>query len=139
MYAMHLGWLNAPQDARDNKSRIEDFGKEHPICKLPDADWLVTEHFREVGPCLGVGMGAYAVTWQEIQSYSEMSCSSLTAWESRQIRMMSKLYCNYLIIGKKPCEPPYQREFDEDDIKAQNDSINKILEEEERRFTALKN
>jgi hypothetical protein len=133
-----LGWLNAPQDNRENKSRIQDFGSEHPICKLPEADPLLVSHFRKVGPCMGVGMGAYAVTWQELKAYSEMSCSSLTAWESDQVMMMSQLYCNYLNIGKKPSEPPYQREFTDEDIAAQNASIDKMLAEEEKAFTTLK-
>ncbi len=135
---MHLGWLNAPQESRDNVSRAEDFGDGHPICKLPDADQLIVSHFRKVGPCIGFGMGAVAVTWQELKAYSELSKSSLTAWEAEQVIMMSQLYCSYLQKGKKPCEPPYQREFDEDDIAAQNESISRLLAKEEQAFNALK-
>jgi hypothetical protein len=133
-----LGWLNAPQDGRDGKSRIEDFGDSHPICKLPDADPLLVSHFRKVGPCLGVGMGVYPVTWQELKAYSELSGSNLTAWEAEQIIMMSSRYCNYLQIGKKPTPPPYEREFTAEDIRQQNESISKILEAEEKQFNKLK-
>jgi len=134
-----LGWLNAPQDGRDNKSRIEDFGDSHPICKLPEADPLLVSHFRKVGPCMGSGMGAFSVTWQELKAYSDMSASNLTAWEADQVIMMSKLYCSYLQIGKKPTPPPYQREFTEEDYQNQNDAINKMLEAEEKAFQKLKN
>jgi len=84
-------------------------------------------------------MGTFAVTWQELKAYSDMSHSSLTAWEADQIIMMSQQYCHYLIKGKKPSKPPYERQFNEEDIKAQNESINKILAEEEKQFSALKN
>lgn len=132
-----MGWLNAPQDGRDNKSRIQDFGDTHPICKLPEADPLLVSHFRKVGPCMGTGMGAFALTWQELKAYSEMSKSNLTAWEADQIMMMSQLYCNYLSIGKKPSLPPYEREFNEEDLKNQNEAVNKMLAEEEKAFQAL--
>ena len=88
---------------------------------------------------MGAGMGAFAVTWQELKSYSEMSQSSITAWEADQIMMMSQLYCNYLNIGKKPSLPPYQREFDEEDIKNQNEAVNNMLAEEEKAFKKLTN
>jgi hypothetical protein len=87
---------------------------------------------------MGVGMGAYAVTWQELDAYANRSCPDLTIWEGDQIMMMSQLYCNYLNIGKKPSEPPYQREFTDEDIAAQNASIDKMLAEEEKAFTTLK-
>ena len=83
-------------------------------------------------------MGTYPVTWQELESYSRLSCSNLTAWESEQIINMSSQYCSFLNIGKKPSEPPYQREFDSNDIAAQNASIDKMLAEEEKAFTTLK-
>ena len=133
-----MGWLNAPQDGRDNKSRFDDFGDNHPICKLPESDPILISHFRRVGPCLGVGMGAFAVTNQELIAYSIGTKSNLTGWEFDQIIMMSQLYCNYLQIGKKPCKPPYEREFDDEDIAAQNESINKMLALEEKAFKALK-
>jgi len=138
VYASPLGWLNAPQDGRDNKSRYDDFGDSHPICKLPEADPLLVSHFRKVGPCMGQGMGAFPVTWQELKAYSDMSGSNLTAWEADQVMMMSQLYCSYLNIGKKPCKPPYEREFDDEDIQNMNESIGKILEAEEKVFKKLK-
>ena len=88
---------------------------------------------------MGVGMGQFAVTWQELDAYSRRSCSELTAWESDQIMMMSQQYCAYLHISKKPTPPPYQREFDDDDIAAQNAAINKILAAEEKAFKSLEN
>ena|GEM_PF-1728392 len=133
-----MGWLNAPQDGRDGKSRIEDFGASHPICKLPDADPLLVSHFRKVGPCLGVGMGTYPVTWQELESYSRLSHSNLTAWESEQIINMSSQYCAFLHVGKKPSQPPYSREFDSEDVRNMNESIDKILAAEEKAFADLK-
>ena len=83
-------------------------------------------------------MGTYPVTWQELESYSRLSRSNLTAWESEQIINMSSQYCNYLNIGKKPSEPPYQREFTDVDIADQNASIDKMLAEEEKAFATLK-
>jgi len=87
---------------------------------------------------MGSGMGAFSVTWQELKSYSDMSASSLTAWEADQVIMMSKLYCSYLQIGKKPTPPPYNREFDDEDIRKQNESIGKMLAAEEAAFEKLK-
>lgn len=118
-------------------SRAEEFGDEHPICKLPDADERVVGCFREVGPFLNVGSGPYPLTWQEINAYSDGYCIGLTAWEKGCISTMSRLYCSYLNIGKEPSEPPYQRDFDEDDMIALNKSINKILAKEEQAFGAL--
>ncbi len=133
-----MGWLNAPQDDREGKSRVEDFGIEHPICKLPETDTLLVMHFRKAGPFLNVGNGPYAVTWQEIESYSRMQNISLTEWESDQISAMSQLYCSYLNIGKKPCKPPYEREFDESDRRALNKSFDDIFEKENAALAKLK-
>ena len=83
-------------------------------------------------------MGIFAVTWQELKAYSEMSGSDLTAWEADQVIMMSQQYCSYLQLAKKPIEPPYQRDFDDEDIRNQNESISKMLAEEEKQFNKLK-
>jgi len=83
-------------------------------------------------------MGAFAVTSQELLAYSIGTKANLTGWEFEQVIMMSKLYCNYLNIGKKPTPPPYEREFNDEDIAAQNESINKMLAAEEKAFKALK-
>lgn len=83
-------------------------------------------------------MGASSITWVELDAYSRLSCSNLTAWEAEQIINMSSQYCSYLIKGKKPCEPPYQREFDADDIKAQNAAFDKMLAAEEKAMQHLK-
>ena len=134
---MHLGWLNASQDDRKNISRAEEFGDKHPICKLPDADPLIVSVFRNVGPCLGTGMGAFSITWQELDSYSRLSQAELTAWESEQVITMSKLYCSYLNVGKKASRAPYEREYTEEEIQDSKDAMTRVLKSENDAFDKL--
>ena len=134
-----MGWLYAPQDDRGGKSRVDDYGLKHPICKLPEVDETILKHFRSVGPAMSVGMGLFPVTNSELDAYKRNVAPWMSIWECEQVLVMSQQYCQYINIGKKACKPPYEREYDEEDIRNQNEALDKLLAAEEKAFTALKN
>ena len=83
-------------------------------------------------------MGAFSITWQELDAYSRLSQTELTAWESEQVITMSKLYCSYLNVGKKSSRVPYEREYTEEEIQDSKDAMTRVLKSENDRFNKLK-
>ena len=64
------------------------------------------------------GMGKTALSWQEVKAYSDLTQTELTPWESRQLIIMSRAYCNmnYEATENRITRQPYDPEVSESEI-----------------------
>lgn len=61
-------------------------------------------------------MGHFYLTWKELEAFTNKSGYTLDGWQSEQIIMMSRDYCNFLHKAKDThCPAPYQEYFDDVD------------------------
>lgn len=122
-----MGYLHAiptdDKDKSDKSSRVESYGADHLACEMPNADGLVVNYFHGLGFNLNYGMGAFPLTWSEINSFSELKAESIGEWEADQLIMMSREYCSWSIKGKdKFCLSPWDHE-DYDPIAANREKV----------------
>lgn len=83
---------------------------------MPDIDEYIKKCFELLGRCLNIGMGHIYLTWKELEAFTNKSCYDLNGWESEQIIMMSRNYCNFLQKAKDPnCSSPYSEHSDDFD------------------------
>lgn len=95
-----MGWLHAIPEGDNAKSKLEEYGAESSACKMPSADPLIVNAFHLLGFNMNVGMGHFPLTWCEIDSFSNRQQTQLSEWESEQLIMMSREYCNWLFKAK---------------------------------------
>lgn len=103
LYVKQLAWLNAvPERAKGDTSttrmtRLEGFRAQQkdyqPDMPPAEATYLL-DHLLEVGPVSSSGMGAFALTFQELQSWQEQIGLCLQPWEVRMLRQLSRDYLN---------------------------------------------
>lgn len=119
VYAQHLAWLHAhpKRPERGNKkgehqktqSRMESLGESHPLLKMPKADRVVIDAWSDMGLVDYGGMGKIPLKWSEILAYSTQSKSNLTAWESKQVQRISRVYCSFYQEAENPkCRTPHK-------------------------------
>lgn len=119
LYVRQTAWLNtAPQRAKTDKSeappltRLEKLRRDQkdddyePDMPAVDAQYLL-DYFYEVGPTLPDG----AITYEEIQSWAEVSGIDLEPWEGQFLRRLSRQYlaeCHR--AEKRDCPAPVRME-----------------------------
>ncbi|MCP4055739.1 MAG: hypothetical protein GY738_00105 [Pseudoalteromonas sp.] len=95
-----MAWLHsAPKEyAKEEspRSRIEKLEEDDPVRELPPANEYLTECFIALGICSSNGMGAVALTFSDVQAFSNQSSYYLDGWESEQVVNMSRTYCRML-------------------------------------------
>ncbi|AZF88577.1 hypothetical protein [Vibrio phage P23] len=132
LYAAHIGWLNssvkisAGRDKKESKTKLEYFGKQSLIARLPDLEKAsyIAEHWNDCGKVSSNGFGVNQLSWQEMESYRNMN--RLSEWESLIVHAMSRMY----VLAKNMfddamCECPYRFE-DKPMLELQLLSVNPI-------------
>lgn len=112
LYFRHLGWL-ASTPEKTNKTRFEmhkgsafEKYEPEPICKL------LVEIVLECGIKSSNGFGVNAISWAEINSWSQ-AMGDTNYWLNGVIRLMSECYIHELNEGKNPSRPsPIANEID---------------------------
>ena len=107
-------------------SRSEQFPKDDPMLTMPECDNLVLQAFIDCGIYTSNGMGVSALTWQEIQAYSEISGVNLTHWESRMVHLMSKEYVTFknFATENRHARSPYKPVIDDNAISGEKQLMN---------------
>lgn len=100
LWASQLGWLHScPKRSsdKDNRSRAEQYGDEHPYTCLPSVEGVeyLTSLFIDSGMASQSGMGLSAITWLELSAFNECGGLKLTSWELSQLMAMSRSYCKW--------------------------------------------
>lgn len=101
------------QVKEDKRSRIEQYGDDHPYTALPNVDGseYLTALYLDSGMVCSTGMGLTALTWVEVDAFNRCNALNLTAWEQSQIMAMSRAYSKWYAKGCKqkdiPDEVPY--------------------------------
>lgn len=69
----------------------------------------VIDYLMEIGPAASGGMGPTPISHAEIRAWQENTGISLTSWESRTLRQLSREYVGELIAGAdRERQAPYQ-------------------------------
>ena len=75
---------------------------------MPDADAYMVSCWNNLGFNSNYGMGAFPLTWGEVNSFSSSQSLRLTQWECEQLIMMSREYCSWVSKSKdKNCLSPW--------------------------------
>ena len=87
-----------------------------PELSLPECENAddILQAFYLSGMAMSGGMGATALTWQELQALN--AHVGLNSWELKQVHAMSKAYCAMLHKAEKRIPPPYMRELEADEV-----------------------
>ena len=101
-YVRQLAWLAATPKGQD-KSRREAYGDEAVQEPPGHARWLV-EAAAECGLVASNGLGATAVSWQEIHSWAAAT-GQRGAWLRLVIRNLSAAYVKELRAAEDPARP----------------------------------
>ena len=105
-----MAWLHAApkqfKNDNDPKPRVNILSEDDPTRQLPHADSYLIKCFDLMGQCSTNGMGATALTWSDVESFSNRSGYDLNGWESEQIIMMSRKYCSMYQQSKELGYPP---------------------------------
>lgn len=75
--------------------RLQDAGREPVLPEVSLAPHLLT-YLMEIGPTLPGGMGPAAITHGEIRAWQENTGVSLSSWEARTVRQLSRDYVSEL-------------------------------------------
>jgi hypothetical protein len=59
----------------------------------------------EIGLAESGGMGAAPISSQEVKAWCDMMGETLSPWEFRMVRAMSRAYCNGISAKSAPHEP----------------------------------
>ena len=88
-------------------------GANHPQRVMPQVDDDIVNVWRTVGVCKSVGMGIFPIDWQDLHSYYSIVGNKLSEWQSEQVVLMSRAYCNAgnFYSSNKPQKPPYERQY----------------------------
>ena len=83
---------------------------------LPECEHAldIVQAFHESGMAMSGGMGATALTWQELLAFNTVT--GLDDWSLKQLIRMSRAYCSMLHKAEKRIPPPYRRELDADEV-----------------------
>lgn len=100
------------------QARINQFDQGDPHLTMPECDELIVQAFIDCGIYTSNGMGVSALTWQEIQAYSEISGVNLTHWEARMVHLMSKEYVAFknFATENRHARSPYKPAIDDNAI-----------------------
>lgn len=60
------------------------------------------EALLEVGPSLQGPGGPVPITWQEMDSWADRTCTDLPGYEALELRQLSKDYCDQYYLGRDP-------------------------------------
>ena len=87
---------------------------------MPPLDHMdhLAAFFQEVGPAASGGMGLMPISFTEIYNWASVTGTTLTGWEAKTLRQMSKAYvAEYNRSDDEHTPPPYEdREFDRDEV-----------------------
>lgn len=91
-----LAWLHAvPEGSKKSRlTQLKESDGESVFLQFPEldgAEYMVTL-FQEAGLMSSNGMGAVPLSWQEIESWLDVTELRLTVWEKLTIREMSDAY-----------------------------------------------
>lgn len=68
----------------------------------------MVDYLFDVGPVMGGGMSAAAITWEEINEWQDATGIELSAWEARTLRRLSVAFVAATQAAEEPdCKPPY--------------------------------
>ncbi len=100
LYVRQFAWLTATPRRKDSQGReeklarrIDQFKADEIEPPLPAVDpepfwtWLF-----EAGPTEAAGMGDAPISWQAIDAWMGRTATSLTPWDVRMLRRMSRDY-----------------------------------------------
>jgi len=110
-----VAWLSSvPTDKtvaqRDTSTRGERM-RADGVVRLPsppvhaEAAYLC-EHLFDAGPVSVGGMGAVALTYADLQAWSQMTGTPVEPWEAQTLRAMSRAYVAEARAAEDPTRPP---------------------------------
>ena len=124
-------------DSKFNKesqrSRLDIWGRDNPVAKLPQCDEVVKKAFLDCGVAMSGGMTMIPLTWAELYAYCQLSKTDLTVWEADHVIAMSREYCSFLQTAKsETCVQPYWPEMTAKERETYHKSISRLTDETEK-------
>lgn len=95
----------------------------------------MTKYFDLSGMCSSNGYGAVPLSWTEIEAFNAACALDLQAWEKRQIRSMSQVYCS--VIHQAPDRSPYVRIFTQEEWETLGNIQLQGMEQSERKASEI--
>ena len=103
---------------------------------MPEADAYAVNCWHSLGLNSNYGMGAFPLTWQEVESFSSSQALRLSQWESEQLIMMSREYCSWVNKSK---ERHYQSPWNHKDYDALTANRARVIKQAQAMRTATNN
>lgn len=111
-----LAWLGK----KPKKSNLTN-GELYPDLERPQVDdevLYLTDFIEEIGIVINNGMGVSALTFTEIQAWSDLTAIEVTPQEAKMMRMMSAAYAGQVNSTDEDCP------IDDDRVRESIDLVN---------------